>query len=265
MQKHTFQHNKLTFSYLDSGGDGPIIIALHSHWMEGITFAALASALAPEWRVIALDQRGHGDSDHPATYTRDDYLGDLVALIAHLKLKEPVVLLGNSLGGLNAYHFAARHPDLVRALIIEDIGVEISIDCSFSLEWEGAFKTREDLAQHVGPRFLPYLQDSFREIDGNWRLAFDPQELIASCNLTAGNHWKEWLATNCPALLIRGQDSRLTSQSHLEQMASQRPNTRLLVLEGGHVVHIDNPTGFAMVVREFLQSLRTNKSSCKVV
>jgi esterase len=59
MQKHTFQHNQLTFSYLDSGGDGPVIIALHAHWMEGSTFIPLATALKPQWRVIALDQRGH--------------------------------------------------------------------------------------------------------------------------------------------------------------------------------------------------------------
>lgn len=67
MQKHTFQHNRLTFSYLDSGGEGPAIIALHAHWMESITFAPLTSALAPQWPVIALDQRGHGHSDHAAT------------------------------------------------------------------------------------------------------------------------------------------------------------------------------------------------------
>ncbi len=55
MQKHTFQHNKLTFSYLDAGGDGPMLIALHAHWMEGITFAPLAATLSPEWRVVHVD------------------------------------------------------------------------------------------------------------------------------------------------------------------------------------------------------------------
>lgn len=97
MERHLFSHNKLTFSYLDSGGSGPVLIALHSHWMEAATFEPLATSLASEWRVIALDQRGHGHSDHAATYTRNDYLGDLKALFTHLKLQEPAVLLGNSL------------------------------------------------------------------------------------------------------------------------------------------------------------------------
>lgn len=256
MKKHTFQHNKLTFSYLDSGGDGPIIIALHAHWMEGVTFVSLATALAPQWRVVALDQRGHGNSDHAATYTRDDYLSDLTAFLAHLNVKQPAVLLGNSLGGVNAYHFAARHPDLVRALIVEDIGAEIWDDISFSLQWEGTFKTREELEQCIGSRLLPYLLDSFRQIDGGWRLAFNPQEMVMSVNSIRGNHWKEWLATDCPVLLIRGQDSLVTTQAHFEEMALKRPNTRLRVLEGGHVVHIDNPKGFAEVVRAFLQELK---------
>lgn len=132
--------------------------------------------------------------------------------------------------------------------------MEIVADASISLAWAGTFKTREELAQHVGS-FLPYLQDSFRCIHGGWRLAFDPQELVASMNLVQGNHWKDWLATNCPALVIYGQSSLVTKQAHLEQMAIRRPNTRMQVLKGGHIVHLDNPADFTETVYQFLQSL----------
>ena len=108
--------------------------------MEATTFAPLAAALAPAWRVIALDQRGHGYSDHPSTYTREDYLGDLQALFEHLNLSA-AVLLGNSLGGVNAYQFAAQHPEKVRGLIVEDIRAVIRDDLSFVLPWEGLFAT----------------------------------------------------------------------------------------------------------------------------
>ena len=80
MRRQSFRSNGLTLSYLDEGGDGDALIALHAHWMEAATFAPLATALAPAWRVVALDQRGHGDSDHAPTYTRDDYIADLLAL-----------------------------------------------------------------------------------------------------------------------------------------------------------------------------------------
>ena len=145
MQRHFFQNNGLRLSYLDSGGDGQLLIALHAHWMEATTYTPLAAALAPQWRIVALDQRGHGYSDHASTYTREDYLSDLSALFKHLKLNGPAVMLGNSLGGINAYQFAARHPELVRAMIIEDIGVEISVDINFTLAWAGTFRPRMTL------------------------------------------------------------------------------------------------------------------------
>jgi hypothetical protein len=47
MKRYQFQHDGLMFSYLDAGGDGRILVALHAHWMEGLTFAPLAAELAP--------------------------------------------------------------------------------------------------------------------------------------------------------------------------------------------------------------------------
>ena len=79
------------------------------------------------------------------------------------------MLLGNSLGGVNAYQFAARHPERVRALVIEDIGTEIGDDTDFALAWVGIFKTREELAERIGPRISPYLEDSFRQTQDGWQ------------------------------------------------------------------------------------------------
>lgn len=255
MRRHEFQHDGLHFSYLDTGGNQRVLVALHAHWMEASTYKPFAEALAPEWRVIALDQRGHGHTDHASSYTREDYLGDLAALLAHLGVVEPVVMLGNSLGGVNAYQYAAREPARVRALIIEDIGATISDDAEFVLAWKGTFPTSEELAERISTRLLPYLQDSFRQTPDGWRLAFDPADIVASQKNLCGNHWQDWLGSDCPALLIRGQDSRLTTQSHVEEMVSRRSNTQLATLEGGHVVHLDNPAGFIQTVRAFLRDL----------
>src|SRR5215469_14435958 len=90
VQRRSFQHKDLTFSWLDAGGKGSVLIALHAHWMEAVTFHRLATDLAPGWRVVALDQRGHGHSSHAATYTRQDYLGDLEAFYAELQVNAPV-------------------------------------------------------------------------------------------------------------------------------------------------------------------------------
>ncbi len=257
MQRHHVRHDDLTLSYLDAGGTGRVLIALPSHWMEGVTFAPLAVALAPAWRVVALDQRGHGYSDHAPReggYTREAYLGDVAALVAHLGV-DTAVLLGNSLGGVNAYQFAARHPDQVSALVVEDIGAVVADDTRFALAWGGTYPSREALAERIGPRFMPYLVDAVRETPAGWQLAFDPRDTVASQGQLNGDYWADWLATTCPALLIRGRESRVTTPAVVEQMAARRPNTRLVTLEGGHVVHRDNPTGFTSAVQAFLRDL----------
>lgn len=105
-------------SFLDFGGLGQPLLALHGHFSEGQTFAHLARELAPDWRVIAPDQRGHGESDRPADYSRQGYIADAVAVLDHLGLGTAVVL-GHSLGGVNAYQLAARYPERVLALVIE--------------------------------------------------------------------------------------------------------------------------------------------------
>lgn len=93
MKRKEFRHNGLGFSYLDWGGENRrVIVALHAHLMEAATLAPLALAFARDWRLLALDQRGHGYSDHAAGYTRDHDLADLEAFFHHLNLNEATVL-----------------------------------------------------------------------------------------------------------------------------------------------------------------------------
>jgi esterase len=219
--------------------------------MEAATFAPLAEMLPPRWRLIALDQRGHGFSYHAQSYTRADYLDDIAGLLDHLGLNS-VVLLGNSLGGVNAYQFAARFPDRVSAIIIEDIGAVINDDTSFALSWAGVYATRAALEERIGERLVPALTPSIRKTAAGWTLAFDPHDTVQSQKALNGDHWDDWLTSSCPALLIGGRDSRVTDAAQLEQMASRRPNTRLVKLSGGHVVHFNNPLGFTKTVGDFL-------------
>jgi pimeloyl-ACP methyl ester carboxylesterase len=84
----------------------------------------------PHTRAVPPGPDGHGRSDRTPEYDRDGYVRDAAALLEHLGL-DGVVVLGHSLGGLNAYQLAARHPHLVRALVIEDIGAVAEDDLSF--------------------------------------------------------------------------------------------------------------------------------------
>jgi len=254
MQRSSFDHDGVTLSYLDSGGDRPLIVALHALWMEARTFEPFAAAM-PDWRVVSLDQRGHGLSDHPSDYSRDAFVRDIGALLDHLGARAPVVLVGNSLGGMNAYFFAAKHPERVRAMVLEEAPPEQHGQFGFMLDWKGVYPTGEALEQKIGERLAWSVKPSFRETAHGWTLAFDPAELVGMIQGLDGDHWKEWLATTCPALVVRGSDSKAVDGKLLEAMVERRPNSELVTLQAGHVVHHDDLAGFTSRVRAFFSSL----------
>ncbi|MEU1407905.1 alpha/beta hydrolase [Streptomyces sp. NPDC005728] len=240
-------------SFLDFGGPGRPLLALHGHFGEGRTFTHLARELGDSWRVIALDQRGHGHSDRPADFSRNGYVEDAATVLEHLAI-DGAVVLGHSLGGVNAYQLAARYPGLVDALIVEDIGAEADDDLSFGLSWPHRAPTRAELLEQLGPS-ASYLKDAVREYPDGWGLAFDPKDMNASQQHLNGDHWNDWLASDCPALLIRGSRSTVLSAGHAKDMAARRPHTRLVELLAGHTVHETVPAEFAAAVRAFLGSL----------
>lgn len=248
----SFEVNGRRLSYLDFGGPGPVLIALHGHFSEGADFAPLAERLDFQWRVIALDQRGHGESDRAADYERSSYVGDITAFLDHLGLAE-VALLGHSLGGVNAYQFAARHPDRVTALIVEDIGAVCDIDLTFAKNLPDRVATRDGLVGALGT-VAPYLEMTFRERAEGWGFSFDAADTVRSQQALSGDHWHDWLSVRCPTLLIRGTRSDELSAPHACDMAAKR-SIRLVELPAGHVVHHDQPDAFAECVRRFLRAV----------
>ena len=246
-------------SYLDFGGDGRPLLALHGHLDQGAGFAPLAAALGPRWRVIAPDQRGHGASDRAADYTREGYLADAVALLDHLGL-ERVVVLGHSLGGVNAYQLAARHPDRIEAVVLEDAGAVMGVEGGgnpFLFLSRSPYRadSREELVAGLGPAG-PMFADALVPLpDGGWRLPFHPQDMIVSEELSEGDHWADWLASDCPALLVYGARSQVVSEALAREMLARRLSARAVRLDADHFVHATRPQEFAAAVRSFLEEL----------
>lgn len=220
--------------------------------MEAGTYADLAEALAPKWRVIALDQRGHGHSDHADDLSWDAFIGDLAAFLDHLKIGGPATIAGNSLGGTVAFRFATRWPAKVRAMIIEEAPAEEDADLGFMREWAGVYPTRQALEAKIGERLAWSVAPSFRQTAEGWTLAFSPDALADAQEGLNGDFWADWSATDCPVLLVRGSQSRAVDGAVLEKMAAKRANTTLATFDAGHVVHHDVPTAFASAVRSFL-------------
>jgi len=170
-----------------------------------------------EWRVVSMDQRGHGFSDHSSDYSRAAFVGDITALLDHLGACEPALLIGNSLGGINAFFFAA--------LVVEESPPEQHEPMTFMLDWRGVYPTSEALEQKIGERLAWSVKPSFRETAHGWTLAFDPEDLVEMKNALNGDFWNERMMSTCPALVVRGTNSKAVDGKVLESMAARRPNT----------------------------------------
>ena len=261
MERLSFHHDGLNFSYLDAGGPGALIVALHAMLMEAGTYAKVAAELAPHWRVVSLDQRGHGHSDHATDYSRVAFVGDIAALLDHVGATEPVVLMGNSLGATNAFQFAAHHPERVRALVNEEGPAEEHGNLDFVRPWAGVFATRDALASAIGERLLWSVEPSFRQVTGGWTLAFNVDDMLQIMQEKNGDWWSDWLASTCPALVIRGTESRAVQASVMDAMARRRSRTKIVALHAGHVAHEENLPEFLTALRQFLDEIRNQPST----
>lgn len=261
MRKY-FQSGNVRLSYLDYGGDSErVLVLLHGYMANARSFSELAARFK-DWRVISLDQRGHGWSDHPPgkEYAREDYVDDILNLIRSELGGRQVTILGHSLGGLNAYQFAARYPEFVTALIVEDIGAEIQADFSFADKLPFRTASLKELRQslaNAGLRAIDYFAESVLEDERGWGFRTDLKGLQVSVPQSNGAWWEDWLGSSCPILLIHGGKSFILATEHARQMEARRPNTKLIVFEQcGHGVHSDDLDGYYQAANDFLLELR---------
>jgi pimeloyl-ACP methyl ester carboxylesterase len=116
----TFEHDGISLAYDDTGGDRPPIVFLHGLSMSRDSWLRFVPELEDRFRVLRLDQRGHGESSRaPGTYVLDTYLADTVAFLEDV-VRGPSIVVGHSLGGVIAHGVTQTRPDLVRAALLED-------------------------------------------------------------------------------------------------------------------------------------------------
>ena len=251
------------------------VVMLHGIRGYGETFAGVAAALQPDFRVIALDQRGRGESDwDPAhNYYTDAYVADLHALVQVLGL-DRFDLLGHSMGGINAIVYAARHPRHVRRLVIEDAGpgaFEVS---------DGATRIRRELATtpdrfdswEAATEFMRVLRPSVTEEARQQRLhnmlkplpkggftwRYDHLGIVATrlnpdpARVVDLAPFVRTIA--CQTLVIRGGRSDYLQPAMAARMRALNPRiTEIEIPNAGHYVHDDQPVLFEQAVGHFLR------------
>ena len=122
---HHIERAGLRLAYSDTGGERPVAVLIHGWISERADLRAVAAALAPTYRVIALDAPGHGESDVPGPDTAAERLAvpaqaaDVAELCDHLGVRD-ALLVGHSAGGAVVVELAARRPDLAAAVVALD-------------------------------------------------------------------------------------------------------------------------------------------------
>jgi esterase len=262
----------LRFHYRDwqsKRAGAPDLVLLHGYTSHARSWDSFAEAMTDRYRVLALDQRGHGESGWaPADrYGVADMADDLAAFVAALGLSR-FSLLGLSMGGMVAMEYAGRRPPELARLVIVDIGPEIMTAGAerirTGVRTSDVFESREaafKLARAANPRppeahhrhRVDY--SLMRTEDGKWTWRYD-RALRAPDTLRPRNPeaaWKSCAAIAVPTQLIRGELSDILSAEVAARMIETIPDARFdLVKNSGHAVPLDAPEGFLEAVRGFL-------------
>jgi pimeloyl-ACP methyl ester carboxylesterase len=266
--------------YIEWGDPGdPLVLALHGTGDSCHTWEPFAAMASRSFHIIAMDQRGHGDSDWivPPAYSGEDYVGDLEAFIEELGLEKPI-LLGHSMGALHCTTYTSMRPRNVAALIHVDIepcpppwnrrylcGLYEKLPESYESEDDFVAQLRQT-APYAGEELLCRLASRSLEHSGDGRLAYKGDREVYAHFDPAYDLRERLRFIKTPALVVRGQESRVMSSGEARTMARALPRGKLVEIpRATHPVHLDNPEAFGRAVLDFLEGLglMTGKSGSR--
>ncbi len=259
--------------YLEWNPDAPrTIVLLHGNSANAWWWEPLARAIAPEYRMLALDQRGHGDSEwvRPVAYSPADYANDITRFVDHIapNADKPVVV-GHSMGGLNVLAFARQHPERVRGAMAIDVAVTSSRGRDRYLRRLKGLPVvaYPDLATATARfRLMPNeggipeevrLEIAERSLartdEGRWTLKFDRESFLGGDGLPVLETIQE---IKIPTMLVRAEHSRIMTAEAAENARASNPRTRLVTIaDAHHHVILEKPEEVARVIEEFAASL----------
>ncbi|MGW2375520.1 alpha/beta fold hydrolase [Kitasatospora sp. NPDC001683] len=240
-----------------------LLVLLHGLAGHAGEWDALARALSDRYRVIAVDQRGHGGSERtPEDLSRAAYVADVLAVLELLDLGQ-VVLAGQSLGGHTAMLAAAAHPERVRALVLVEAGPggpnsAVAEEVGHWLDsWPLPFPSREAAVGFLGGgRVGEGWAAGLEERNAQWWPRFDRDVMVASLAENAHrSFWKEWEQVVCPTLVVLGQSSFIAARE-VDEMFARRPDTQAASVPGtAHDVHLERPEVLHLLLSEFLDGV----------
>lgn len=281
---HSFLSQRTRLHYLDWGNPGaPPVLLVHGGRDHARTWDWTAEALRHDFHVIAVDLRGHGDSDWSSdgAYNLVSWVFDLAQLIDHLDLG-PITIVAHSLGGAISLRYAGLFPDKVRRLVsIEGSGAlppEVVTFLSLPIvpRWQHFISERHRLAK---PAYryatlddaIARMRDSNADLsdeqvthlathavrrneDGSFSWKYDPYVRNQTPFITTDEETLElWARITCPVFLAWGRRSWGVDPA-LDGTVEQFQNARSTGFDGGHWLHHDCFDAFIVRLRTFLET-----------
>jgi pimeloyl-ACP methyl ester carboxylesterase len=276
---HFLVRDGLRLHYRDYPGsdDKPPLLCLPGLTRNARDFAAFAELHSPEFRVLALEFRGRGESEYDpvaARYVPLTYAGDVIEFLDQLSIRA-AIFVGTSLGGLVTMTVAAISPDRIAAAILNDVGPDLSkvgLDRIRSYVGMNQRFSSWDEAADVIARNNNHVPASFRHADwlrmarricrdAGGEVVFDYDPAIAIPFTTAGaaprfDMWPLFIGlAKKPLLVIRGEKSDLLSKASAERMRDVAPDAKFATVAGvGHAPELDEPEAVA-AIDSFLEGL----------
>lgn len=254
---------KLSFRKL---GTGKPLFILHGLFGSSDNWQTLGKKLAENFTVYLIDLRNHGRSPHSAEHTYALMSGDLLELMKDEKL-DKVILLGHSMGGKTAIHFAVTYPERVEKMIVVDISprqypiVNKDIADALAKVDLSAVTSRKEVEAIVSQDIqdIGTLQFLLKNLywDDNQKLAwrFNLETLKTSLANVAEPTPVPSKPLSMPVLFVKGETANYIVDSDMELISALFSNARIVTIPGaGHWVHADKPVEFYNAVMEFLNN-----------
>jgi pimeloyl-ACP methyl ester carboxylesterase len=216
--------NGIRLHYLEFPGKDPTVVLMpglsaNAHFFKGVVNAGLV----PSLHVFAVDLRGRGESDHPASgYSMADHAADVLGLMDQLKLGR-IILGGHSFGGLLTYYMAAHFPDCIRKCIVMDAPAEVDLTVLEQIKpslarlervapsWEDYLSQIKAMPYYEG-WWDPTIEDFYRadvkvNPDGTVQARSRPENIRAAVEGTLEIDWPETVRKiHQPTILLRAAD-----------------------------------------------------------
>lgn len=272
-------NSKPSLQYIDHGGEGPTLLLLHGVTRCGKDWEPLLPGLTTTYRVIALDQRGHGGSERSDRYLVTDYVDDIVRWMRD-EVVESLMLFGHSLGAMVAAAVAADLPHRVRGIILEDPPFHTMGNRIAGSAWQTQFIGMREAARRGGTVVaitddladirIPVNDGGFKRlgelrdrsslewsaqclsqidpelltpvIEGRWLDGYDVADILSSIR--------------CPTLLLQGAPTSggaLIDADAASAVAALSSCQHIRFSGCGHQLHRDRPQEVLHALRQFTQ------------